>query len=223
MGPLKMRAMGRSYDIEVADLGYLARKSIAPLLRGAVWQIWHGRIPNGLMLGRSVTIIRSRRLTLGRGVAICDFAYIECDAVEGVTILAGATLREGAWLQCRAGLGLRAQSIRIGAGAYIGPRAVIGAGGQVIIGAGSQIGPNFTLVAESHLPDAGGYYTSGRTERRGVFVGENVWIGACVTMLDGSEVGDGSVIGASALVNGVIPAGVVAYGIPAKVRRGIEG
>ena len=47
-------------------------------------------------------------------------------------------------------------------------------------------------------------------------IGNDVWLGANVTVLKGSNIGDGSVIGAKALVKGKIGENQIAVGIPAK-------
>jgi len=47
-------------------------------------------------------------------------------------------------------------------------------------------------------------------------IGDSVWIGARVTILGGSHVGEGSVIGAGSVVDGEIPPFVIAAGIPAR-------
>lgn len=50
-----------------------------------------------------------------------------------------------------------------------------------------------------------------------VLIGTNVWIGEFVTVLPGSSIGDGSIIGAMSMVKGSIPPNSIAVGIPAKV------
>lgn len=52
-----------------------------------------------------------------------------------------------------------------------------------------------------------------------IVFGEHVWIGRGVQVLKGARIGDGSVIGARALVTGEIPPGCLAIGVPAKVVR----
>lgn len=52
-----------------------------------------------------------------------------------------------------------------------------------------------------------------------VVIGNDVWLGACATILKGSKIGNGAVIGAKALVKGEIPENAIAVGIPAKVLR----
>lgn len=55
------------------------------------------------------------------------------------------------------------------------------------------------------------------TERKGVIIGNNIWIGAKVTVLDGVKIGSGSVIAAGAVVVKDIPDNCIVAGVPAKV------
>jgi len=50
-------------------------------------------------------------------------------------------------------------------------------------------------------------------------IGSDVWIGANSLIMQGVEIGDGSVIGANSVVSRPIPPYAVAYGSPAKVAR----
>lgn len=50
-----------------------------------------------------------------------------------------------------------------------------------------------------------------------VTIGSDCWLGAHVCVLKGSSIRDGAVIGAGAVVKGLIPENAVAVGVPAKV------
>jgi acetyltransferase-like isoleucine patch superfamily enzyme len=52
-----------------------------------------------------------------------------------------------------------------------------------------------------------------------ITVGNNVWIGAGVTVLGGVTIGDNTVIGAGSVVTNSIPSNVLAFGIPCRVQR----
>ena len=54
-----------------------------------------------------------------------------------------------------------------------------------------------------------------------VRIGNRVWIGANVTILQGVEIGDGAVIAAGAVVNRDVPPRTVAAGVPARIIREI--
>ena len=52
-----------------------------------------------------------------------------------------------------------------------------------------------------------------------LIIGNDVWIGANVTILGGLKIGDGAVIGANAVVTRDIPPYAVVAGVPAKIIR----
>lgn len=54
-----------------------------------------------------------------------------------------------------------------------------------------------------------------------ITVGDNVWIGANVSVLPGVTIGSDTIIGAGSVVNRDIPSGVIAAGNPCKVIRKI--
>ena len=218
---LVARITGRTYAIETGDLGYLLAKGGIPFLRGFTWSVLRLRRPSGLLLGSKVAFVQSRRLQLGRGVAIGSYGYVDCAAIEGLVLGDRVTLRERVWIQSRSGLNARAVGLRIGSRSYIGPNAVIGLGGRVIIGEGVQIGANLSITAESHEAGHDGSFVSGAVSRQGVTIGDRCWLGNNVTILDGVSIGEGAVIGAGSVVTRSIPAHSVALGAPAKVRRSI--
>ncbi|WET17156.1 acyltransferase [Yersinia intermedia] len=54
-----------------------------------------------------------------------------------------------------------------------------------------------------------------------IIIGDHVWIGAKVTLLSGSEIGNGSVIGLGSIVKSKFPNNVVAVGSPAQIVKRI--
>lgn len=90
----------------------------------------------------------------------------------------------------------------------------------VTIGEHTLIGPGTHIYTACHAIDP--------VERlhdveygKPVSIGKNVWIGGQCVILPGVTIGEGSVIGAGSVVTHDIPAGVVAFGNPARVIRRI--
>lgn len=52
-----------------------------------------------------------------------------------------------------------------------------------------------------------------------VKIGNDVWVGTGVTILKGSQINDGAVIGANALVRSTIESNAIAVGIPARILK----
>ncbi|WP_431469988.1 acyltransferase [Sphingosinithalassobacter sp. LHW66-3] len=216
------KVTGRDYAIEASDLTYLLAKGGVPFVRGALWSVVRLRAPRGLLLGPHIQFVQSGRLRNARGVAIGGFSYVDCSAEGGIVIGPRSTIRERAWIQGRSGLNARAARLQIGARCYIGPNAVIGLGGPVTIGDDVQIGAGLTITAEAHEPGADGSFVTGAVSRRGVAIGDRCWLGNNVNILDGVEIGEGSVIGAGSIVTRSIPSRSLAFGAPAKVVRSLE-
>ena len=101
--------------------------------------------------------------------------------------------------------------------------------GKITIGNNVMIGPNVSLLASNHplLPDERLRlrYPDGHQSMsefaKGIHIGNDVWIAANVSILDGVSIGDGAVIGAGSVVTKDIPANWLAHGNPARPIREI--
>ncbi len=109
--------------------------------------------------------------------------------------------------------------IELGDGVWLNFGIAVNAQSLVSIGDRSHVG-QYSVIADTEVPEADGDLAD---EARPVRIGADVWIAGRVTVLPGASIGDGSVITAGSVVEGDIPAGVVAGGIPARVLRRIDG
>lgn len=89
---------------------------------------------------------------------------------------------------------------------------------KVEIGQGCMIGPQVQIYTATHPLDPKAR-TEGKEFAIPVKIGKNVWIGGGAIILPGVHIGEGSIIGAGAVVTKNIPAYSVAVGNPAKVKR----
>lgn len=91
----------------------------------------------------------------------------------------------------------------------------------IYIGEDVFVGPKCVLACAGHPINSEQRRTESLTQSKPIRIGNNVWLGASVTVVGGVTIGDGSVIAAGAVVTKDIPAGVVAGGVPCKVIRTI--
>jgi acetyltransferase-like isoleucine patch superfamily enzyme len=120
--------------------------------------------------------------------------------------------------------------VRLGDYSYIAKNSSVS---NCIIGKFCSIGPNFCCGLGIHpmngISTAPMFYSVEKQngmslsqenkvgEFRQSIIGNDVFIGANVTVLDGAKIGDGAVIGAGAVVINDIPPYAIAVGVPAKV------
>lgn len=209
-------------ELGASDIRFLLSRGGRKVVKGTAYRVLLRNCRLPIFIGKSVTIRGSERIEAGPGLHIGDFSLIDCLGAERVEIGRFVTIREGAWLQCTSHAGQGGEGLSIGDRTYIGPRAVLGAGGYLKIGSRCQIGAGVFFSTEEHRTDGEEIFGSG-VSRSGINIGDDVWIGNGVHVLDGVQIGNGCVIGAGAVVRTDIPAGAVAVGVPARVvhsRRG---
>lgn len=110
------------------------------------------------------------------------------------------------------------QYIEIGENCYFNHHCSIGDGGKVVIGNNVIIGPYVGIYTAEHPLDAT-LRCEGWQSVQDITIGNNVWIGANVTILSGVSIGDNAVIGAGSVVTKNISANTLAYGVPCREIR----
>lgn len=111
--------------------------------------------------------------------------------------------------------------ITIGAGTFVNYDCVMLDVARIAIGAACQIATRVQLLTATHPIDP-------QPRRAGwelgvpITIGDNVWLGGGVIVCPGVTIGDDTVVGAGSVVTKDLPAGVVAFGVPAVARRSIN-
>jgi acetyltransferase-like isoleucine patch superfamily enzyme len=109
-------------------------------------------------------------------------------------------------------------SIEIGSRVYVGPHSVLYGQGGLRVGDNTLIASHVVLIPSNHNFDDPNTPIRDQGERNlGITIGQDCWIGAHATVVDGVDVGNGCVIGAGAVVTRSLPENAVAVGVPARV------
>lgn len=92
---------------------------------------------------------------------------------------------------------------------------------EVTIGNDVMMGPYCLIYTSNHCMDRTDIpmWRQGFTKPDPVVIGDDVWIGARVTILPGVQIGRGSVIGAGAVVTKSVPEYSIVGGNPARVLK----
>lgn len=225
LGRLSGRRIEGPIDASWPELvAYAWQRGGPSRLRGLLLAPRLGACGGRLFVGRRTRVLFPGRLRVGRGVQIGDYAYISAFGRDGIVLGDGVSVREHAWVQVTSRLDEPGAGLHVGDNTYIGPRAVLGAGGGITIGRNVLFGAGVQLLAENHAFDEPGPPVAGQgVTRRGISVGDGAWLGNGVIVLDGVAIGAGAVLGAGAVVTRDIPAMAVAAGNPARVLRSRHG
>lgn len=193
----------------------------------ACYSWWHGtriqrhgsghlvRRHDSILRGTRVELIgRGCRLTIEPGSRLWDCAItIAGDGAE-LFIGTGCELR-----QARLTVEDPGSRLRLGARTVVIGATLLAQEGRLVeVGADSMIAQHAEVRnSDSHAIHD---HTGARINPAGdIVLGRHVWIGLGACIFRGARIGDGSVIGARALVTGAIPPGCVAFGVPAVPRR----
>lgn len=193
-------------------LGLALRKFLYPSILGSV-----GR---GVVFGHGINIRHGLKIHLGDGVVIDDLAVLDAKggSNKGIRIGENTIISRNVVLSCKNG------DLSIGEGCTVGINSLVHAmeGSDVSIGDGVLIG------AFSYFIGSGPYATEelktpfkkqGMKPQGGIKIADNVWFGSNVQVLDGVEIGTGSIIGASTVVNKSVADYDVVAGVPMKVLK----
>jgi acetyltransferase-like isoleucine patch superfamily enzyme len=216
---LKIKGRSIAFDEAVGNidlLGLIVRQSLAAL-RGLL------TFRKLVILGSSVTILSKYNISIDKGVSIGSYSLLDALGREGLCIGSGSSIGSFSIIKVSGTLTSLGKGINIGANVGIGDFAHIGGAGGVTIGSDTIAGAYLSIHPENHVfSDTKKLIRNQGVTRKGIKIGQNCWIGAKVTILDGSIVGDGCVIAAGAVVSGIFPDNVIIGGVPAKIIKEIN-
>lgn len=193
-------------------LGLVLRKMLYPRLLG--------RCGRNVVFGQGVVLRHPHKVHIGDNVVIDDHCLIDAkgDANHGIRIGSGVFVGRNSILSCKNG------DITLGDGANVGFNCEVFSAGDVRVGKDTLLAAYVYLIGGDHeFSDASAAVNAQARRASGIQVGDGVWVGAGVKVLDGVTIGDRAIIGAGAVVRQAVPAGARAVGVPARVLGGSGG
>lgn len=185
-------------------------------LRGVAYPWVLGSVGRRVVFGQGVVLRHPAKIHIADGVVIDDLVVLDAKGStnQGIKIGRGVFLGRGTILSCKNG------DIELGEGTNIGFHSEIFSGSTVTVGRQGLFAANTYLVGGGHEFEQSevAVVDQPRTSR-GIALGDDVWLGAGATVLDGVRIGSHAVVGAGAVVTGDLPEGAVAAGVPARVIR----
>lgn len=223
---LLSRIKGEQYELDPRIptsylLGYFGKK-ILFLLYGMIRLHTFKRV----FIHPSSKILCSGKLKTKGNLNIDAGCYI--DALSEIGFICGRNVNLGR----NTTVMLSGSLHKIGKGAILGDNIALGTHGFYGSGMGMlQIGSDviFGNYVSIH-PENHNYHDTkipirhqGVSSLGGVKIGDNCWIGAKATLLDGTVIGNGCIVAAGAVVKGEFPDNVIIGGVPAKIIKYRDG
>jgi acetyltransferase-like isoleucine patch superfamily enzyme len=167
------------------------------------------------VIGPRANIVFGKRCKIDTGVILQAICRSKLQFGDDVTICEGTLIRPSGHWGGNLGFGMTMGN-RSSFGAY----SFIGCSGSLKIGDDVMIGQRITIVAENHNhSDCQRPMNQQGVNNRGVIVGNDVWIGSCVTILDGVTIGDHAIVAAGAVVTQDVAPYSIVGGVPARQIR----
>ena len=171
--------------------------------------------PTAVIKGRSM-------MRFGRNLNIERGCYIDALSSEGLVLGDNVSIGYQTFIRITGSLENIGLGIQIGNNVGLGTHGFYGSGrGRLQIGDDTIFGSYVSIHPENHIhvdlnkP----IRLQGVSSNGGVAIGKGCWIGAKVTILDGTKIGDGCIVAAGAVVRGEFPDNVIIGGVPAKILK----
>jgi acetyltransferase-like isoleucine patch superfamily enzyme len=187
---------------------------VGAFVRNILYRLIFFKVGLLAFIERRVVIKSASSIELGKRVMIHEGVYL-----NGWHKNSKIHLKECAYLDRNVTITVHENGyIEIGKLAYIGPATCIAGPGPVKIGSNCLISSNCGIYGNNHIfSDPNILVRKQGFTCLGITIEDDCWLGTGVKVLDGITIGQGSVIGANAVVTKDIPPYSVAVGVPARV------
>ena len=190
-------------------------------LRKIFWPRLFASCGKGVFFGENIILRHPNRIHLGNKVVISDGCILDARNSElsrVITLSDNVILSNNVMISCKGG------SVTIGEYSGLGALTVI----QSIANSPVEIGNNVFIGPKCYITGGGNYITKrldipiwkqGMEEMGATKLGNDIWLGANVTVLGGVEVGSHSIVAAGAVVTKSLDEKSVSVGIPAVTKK----
>lgn len=169
----------------------------------------------------SSKILCPRKISMGKRLHIDRHCFVDALSTDGIKLGDFVLMGKYTCIECTGSLRDIGKGMKVGNETSLGSHGFYGCAGGIEIGDNVMVGNYCSFHSENHnIDDTSIPMRLQGVNRKGIKIGNDCWIGAKATILDGVTIGDGCVVAAGALVaRGVYPSYSIIGGIPARVIR----
>jgi acetyltransferase-like isoleucine patch superfamily enzyme len=180
-------------------------------LRQVFYRTLLGKVGRGVVFGRNLTLRHPHKIEIGDDTFIDDNAVLDAKGEGNAGIRIGSSVFVGrnTILTCKEGAISLEDYCNVSANCHLLSETEI------------RVGKYSFLAGECYLVAGGNHPVADTTKpimfqpsaaKGGIRIGEDCWLGARVTVLDGVTIGRGSIVGAGAVVASSLPEYTFALG-----------
>ena len=205
-------------NISSYDLFLIIKMRFIQVIRGIFLKLKLKSSKGLIFKGKKCKIIFSKHIIVGKSLTIGDNVEINALCRKYVIIGNNVSILKNTIIECTGVISQLGEGIEIGDNVGIAQNCFIQVRGKIKIGNNVIFGPHVSIFSENHnyqninipIKDQG-------ASRIGVIIEDDCWIGSNTIILDGVNIGKGSIIAAGSVVTkDVIPNSIIG-GIPGKL------
>lgn len=195
-------------------ISWIPQNKHGETIRRFVSEIFFAHLGQAVSIGKGVEFLGASNIELGDGVSIRRGTCIDVrDRNSRLYLRNNVILDKNVEIR-----DLDHTQIEIGEHTMLNLNVLIMGPGNIKIGRYCLIAPYVSIVAANrNFADPTRKIAEQGTSSKGITIEENCWLGHRVSVLDGVTIGQGSVIGAGAVVTKDIPPFSIAVGVPARI------
>jgi acetyltransferase-like isoleucine patch superfamily enzyme len=194
-------------------------------LRKIFWPKLFASCGKGVFFGENIIIRHPNRIHLGNKVVISDGCVLDArndNSLDVIRLGNDVILSNNVMISCKGG------TVKIGSNTGLGAQMII----QSVFNSNVEIGNDVFIGPMCYITGGGNYNTvsldipiwrQGLKQMGDTILGNDIWLGANVTILGDVQIGSGSIIAAGSVVTRSISEKSICKGIPAKIFKTRSG
>lgn len=210
------KKFSRNVDEKVSTM-YLIKLCVEKtfsLLRGII------RVRKSVYLDKRVELIEIKKIKWGRSCRCSQNVVLNALSHNGIVLGDSCSIGRNTRIECSGSIEYLGKGFVCGNNCGLGTDTFYGCAGGIEIGNDVIVGNYVSMHSENHnYSDLDIPIRLQGVNHKGIKIGNDCWIGAKATILDGTVLGNGCIVAAGAVVTGQFPDNVIIGGVPAKILK----